>query len=84
VITRRDTNQKEGLRKNWAKHYQLLEVIILTVTNSNLKEQDLSESRALSALLVPRLAQRLKLESGKVSGAGGLLDEGATIPFVAR
>lgn len=56
----------------------------MTVSNSNPKESSAPESGELSALLVPRLARSLKLSPEKVSGAVGLLDDGATIPFVAR
>lgn len=56
----------------------------MTVSNSNLKERSSSGQPEQSAFLIPRLARNLKIEPDRVSGAVGLLDEGATIPFIAR
>lgn len=56
----------------------------MTVSKSNLTQSAESAGPPPAASFVPRLAAGLKLDAGKVNGAVGLLEEGATIPFIAR
>ncbi len=53
-------------------------------TNSKLAQNSETEEREETAGLVTRLAGNLGLDAGKVRSAVGLLDDGATIPFIAR